>query len=85
MTPEQKRQYEDIQLRHKLLGERLQRIINALADIAIDREMGFSTSRDEASWFKDQEATLRRMDEVLIEEEALLREAGILPAKDQKL
>ena len=81
MTPEQKRHYEDIQLRHKLLGERLQRIIDALAKIAIDREMGFSSSRDEAAWFRDQEATLRRMDEVLKEEEALLREAGILPAQ----
>jgi hypothetical protein len=83
VTPEQKRQYEDIQLRHKLLGERLQRIIDALADIAIDREMGFWTSRDEAAWFADQETTLRRMDEVLQEEETLLREARILPPKDK--
>jgi hypothetical protein len=78
MTPDEQRQYEDLKQRSNKLAERLQRIVNVLADNAFLREMGVASPRDETVWMKDYDDTLQRIDEITAEEEKLLRKAGIL-------
>ncbi len=78
MTPDQERQYEDLKLRARMLAERLQRIVDLLADAAFLRELGVIPPQDETAHIKDYEDTLRRIDEITKQEEELLRKAGIL-------
>jgi len=78
MTPDQERQYEDLKLRARMLAERLQRIVDLLADAAFLRELGVAPPQDETTHIKDYEDTLRRIDEITKQEEELLRKAGIL-------
>jgi hypothetical protein len=84
MTPDQERQYQDLKLRAGMLAERLQRIANVLADAAFMRAMGLASPRDETAWMKDYDETLRRIDEITQEEEALLRKAGILNTPEER-
>jgi hypothetical protein len=66
-----------ITLASLMLAERLQRIAIVLAENAFMREMEVASPRDETAWMKDYDETLRRIDEVTAEEEALLRERDI--------
>jgi hypothetical protein len=79
VTPDQEARYSDLKIRTKLAADRLQRIVDTLAEAAFLRELGVRPPEDETAQIVDYERTLKRIDEITAEEEALLQEAGILP------
>jgi len=82
MTPEQEHKLEDLNQRQRLLGQRLQRLADAMASKAFRRDEGVTRSddaQDDAAELRAWEETLGRIEEVTDEQEDLLRNAGILP------
>jgi uncharacterized protein YjbJ (UPF0337 family) len=49
MTPEQETRYAEIKQKMKLASDRLQRIVNALGNAAILRELGVRPLQDDAT------------------------------------
>lgn len=74
MTPDQEREYSELERRSRMLAERVQRTANVLADVDFLRELETESPRDEAVWIEDYKKTLANLDEIAERQEMLLRE-----------